>query len=347
MHLLNLINYVLIKETINAAFDSGDKLDETALEKKSLCVSDTSHYDLDKMENKADSNFPAGDNTQSCSEGDASPMNSDSRCLGVSLDDTSVMSSSLVASNDLKNSVSIERNTCADFESGDKLAELTSDRKRLIISDVSGDGQEENKPELASLVKENIQSCEEGNVGDAHGLNLNETTSGEHKISISIEEAKSVVCQLENEFSELASQGEHHFDLGANHSAVDMETKPLVDSLIKTRSQSSTEDVHTVNTDVACIESVPPTTDSTVDNSDGKVDEGSVVSVSASNGANGNSMQVNFEPNDEIACEGGSKLDVASEAVSETKQCEVRSPHAPADDFRTDMREGKTESCSV
>ncbi|KAJ9182108.1 hypothetical protein P3X46_006136 [Hevea brasiliensis] len=342
-------NSLPLKETANADSGAGDKLDEAALEKKSECMSDTSHYDLDKMDNIEGSNSPAGDNTQSCIEGDVSPTNSDSRCLGFALDDTSVMSSSLVASNELKSLVSFERNTCADSESGDKLAELTSDRKCLIISDMSDDRQEENKPEVAALVKDNVQCCEEGDVGDAYALNLIESSSDEHKISISTEETKSVVCQLKNEFSELASNGKHHFDSGANHSAVEMETKPVADSPIDDRSLSSTEDVHTVNenADVACIEAVPPMTERTVDNSSEKVDKGPVLSVSTSSGTDGYSVQVKFEPKDEVAFEGGSKLDVASEAVSEAKHCEVSAPHTRADDFRTDVSEGKTESCSV
>ncbi|KAF2284199.1 hypothetical protein GH714_019882 [Hevea brasiliensis] len=240
-----------------------------------------------------------------CPSGDASPTNSDSRCLGVSLDDTSVMSSSLVASSELKTLGAIGRNTCADSESGDKIDELPSDRKCLIISDTSGDRQEENKLEVASSVKDNTQPCEEGDIGIAYALKLNESTSDELKISI--EGTKAVDCHLEDEFSELASKGKHQFDSGANHRAMEMQTKPVVNSHIEDRSQSGPEDVHTVNVDVAGLAVVPSTIETTVDNSSEKVDnsiekvDNSIISVLMSNGADESSMQVNFDPNDEIA----------------------------------------------
>lgn len=58
-------------------------------------------------------------------------------------------------------------------------------------------------------------------------------------------------------------------------------------------------------------------------------------------------MQVNLDPNDEIARGSESKLDVVSETVSEAKHCEVSALHAHADNFRTNVSEGKSESCSI
>lgn len=284
MHLLNLKNYVLIKETINAAFDSGDKLDETALEKKSQCISSTSH-DLDKT---ANSDSPGGDNYQSCIQGDGSPTNSDSRCLGVSLDDTSVMSSPLVASDELKTLVSINRNTCADSDSGNKLADLTSNKKCLINSDPRGDREEENELEVGSPVIDNIQSCEKGKIGDARALNLNEYTSDELRISIE-EGTKPVDSQYE---VELAFKGKRQLDLGANNSAAEMLAKSAMDSHNEDKSHSGPDDIRTIKVDVAGLEAVPSTTGTTVDNCSEKVDEVPIMSVSMSNAADESSCKL-------------------------------------------------------
>ncbi|KAG8636721.1 uncharacterized protein LOC110600927 isoform X2 [Manihot esculenta] len=266
------------------SFDSGDKLDETALEKKSQCISSTSH-DLDKT---ANSDSPGGDNYQSCIQGDGSPTNSDSRCLGVSLDDTSVMSSPLVASDELKTLVSINRNTCADSDSGNKLADLTSNKKCLINSDPRGDREEENELEAGSPVIDNIQSCEKGKIGDARALNLNEYTSDELRISIE-EGTKPVDSQYE---VELAFKGKRQLDLGANNSAAEMLAKSAMDSHNEDKSHSGPDDIRTIKVDVAGLEAVPSTTGTTVDNCSEKVDEVPIMSVSMSNAADESSCKL-------------------------------------------------------
>lgn len=321
-----LKNSVPLKETISTDSDSGNKLDESALESKSLCISDLSH-DLHNMDNKKESDSPAEDNTHSCIQGDMSPMNSNSQCCDVFLDDTSVMSGSLVSSNEPKNLVFNERATCADPESGDKLPELASDGKCFIISDMTGDRQEENKPEVLSPVKDDIQSCQEADIENSHALNLNDSASDEIKNSFSVEEDK---------FSELASKG------ASDGGAGEMETIPVMNSSIEDNSQPGTEDVHAVNVVVASLEAAPSTKDTTAHDSTKKINEIPVVSASTSNGADESSVQINYDLNHEMACERGNKLDVASESV-----CEGSVPLISTDTSKTDASEGQTESSSV
>ncbi|XP_002517140.2 uncharacterized protein LOC8280925 [Ricinus communis] len=238
-------NLVLLIEMVNADFDSGDKLDESAAENKSLSVFDASHDN--QMDIKAESDSSAEDTTRSCIQGEVSPANSNSRGLGVSSDDISVKSGSVGAPNELKTELLRERNTCADSESGDKLDELNSESKCLV------------KTVVASPVKDDFQSCKESDIQDIRAFNLNETSSDKTKTSISIEEAKSLDCKSEGKFSELASKGNHQFDSDAGHHAIEMETKPVVDSPIEDKPESGKEDLQTLNAELACSEAVPST----------------------------------------------------------------------------------------
>ncbi|KDP40171.1 hypothetical protein JCGZ_02169 [Jatropha curcas] len=337
----DLKSSVPLKEAVHTDSDSGDKSDESAMEKKSICISDTIH-DLHKMDNKAESDSAAEEDTQPCSQGDMPSTNS----LGGSLNNTSVMSGSSVASDELKYPISHEKTSCADPESGDKLAELTSDSKCLIISDMSGNRHVEHKSEVFSSVKGDIQYCQEGDLGNAHVLNLNESTSDELKNSFSMEETKYVSSQSEDKFTELLSNGKHHFDSSDSNGATEMGTTTVVDSPVEDNSQSGTVDAHTVNFD-ACLEAVQSMKDTTSDDSISKINEIPICCVSALSNADKSSMQISSDLNDEMVCERGNKSDVTSESVCDERDCEGSVPHAPADNSMTDESEGKTKSSSI
>ncbi|XP_050220208.1 uncharacterized protein LOC126670500 [Mercurialis annua] len=305
--------------SVDADFVSGNKLDGSATEKKSLCNSDTSNgmHKLDKpngsatekkslcnsdtsngmhkldiktesdslaednmhkldiktesvspaednmhkLDIKTESVSPAEDNANSSTESDPYSSNSDPRGLDVSLDDISVNPGSLDDPNEAKDVLSLHRNTFAGLESVDKVAELDFNSKCLINTQV------------ATPVRDDIQVCKEGDVQNAHALNLNVCASDEIKISIKIEEAKSPDCESVGMLVEVAPKGKHLFDPDAGSVAMEIENKPGVDSPIEDKSEYRKEDLETLNAEVACPEAVPSTDGETTDKSSQKKDE--------------------------------------------------------------------------
>lgn len=334
---------VSLKDTTHTDAALGAKSDESALDKKSLSISDAS-YDVNEMDNKSES--AAEDNIQSSIKGDVAAMNSDSQCPIISLDDASVINGSLDCSHELKNPVSPGGTKCADPESECKLPESASGWKCLINSVMIGDRKEENKPELVSSTKDNTQSCKEGNI-DAHALNLNEFAFEELKISVLAEESKCVGLQLEDKFAELTSMGKCLINSDASDDGLVMETKPVLDFPVEDITHSCKEgdagDAHIADVDVARPKAVLSTVKTTTENSS-NINEISDTFVSRSNGADESSMQIDTQPNNESMCDRAVKVDMCTEAVSEATHGEGSALHAMEGSFVTDVSEGKTES---
>ncbi|XP_065863312.1 uncharacterized protein [Euphorbia lathyris] len=270
--------------------------------KNSAPLEETVHTDFYPAEIRKMDNISvlssAENNVQTCIQGDVSPANSNSRDLGVSLDDTLVMNGSCDFYNEQKNSVSIDSTIAADMESGSKLAELTPGSKCLVSADSNGDSQEENKQDVASPVEDYIRSCKEGGIEDAHELNLNEFASDELKMSKSIEDTRPVDYQSDDKFVDIAAEGKYPSITDTGNVLGELEAMPVVDPVTEDISQFGEEDADTVYADMPYLVSTPSTKEIYADNSTKRSNE-----IESINDADKSSMQTNFYQKDEMACE--------------------------------------------
>ncbi|KAF9673711.1 hypothetical protein SADUNF_Sadunf10G0052600 [Salix dunnii] len=152
------------KETVQTDSESEDKLTDSPVDKKSECISNTTHDVHEMVKSKSD--FPVEDTSLTCIKGEMAAMNSDTQVPGASLGDASMMSGSLDASCELKNAAPFDGTSCTDSESGGKISESAS----IMILEVSGERQEENMSEMVSLAKDKDHSCKEGEVNHVHAL---------------------------------------------------------------------------------------------------------------------------------------------------------------------------------
>ncbi|KAJ6898796.1 hypothetical protein NC652_025347 [Populus alba x Populus x berolinensis] len=151
-------------ETVQTDSESDDKLAESPVDKKSECISNTTHDVHERVKSKSDS--PVEDTSLTCIKRETAAMNSDSQVPGASLGDASVMSGSFNASCELINAVPFDGASCTDSESGGKIPESAS----IMILDVSGERQEENMSEMDSLAKGKDHSCKEVEVNHVHAV---------------------------------------------------------------------------------------------------------------------------------------------------------------------------------
>ncbi|XP_034911459.1 uncharacterized protein [Populus alba] len=151
-------------ETVQTDSESDDKLAESPVDKKSECISNTTHDVHEMVKSKSDS--PVEDTSLTCIKGETAAMNSDSQVPGASLGDASVMGGSFNASCELINAVPFDGASCTDSESGGKIPESAS----IMILDVSGERQEENMSEMDSLAKGKDHSCKEVEVNHVHAV---------------------------------------------------------------------------------------------------------------------------------------------------------------------------------
>ncbi|KAJ6689381.1 hypothetical protein OIU85_005750 [Salix viminalis] len=269
----------LKEETIQANSKSEDKLVQSAVDKKRECASNTPHDVHEMVKSKSDS--PVEDTSLTCFKGDVAAMGTDTQLPGASLGDVSVMSGSLDASCELKDTAPFDGTSSAESESEGKIPGPAS-RKILNASGVS---QEENKSDMASPAKDSDQSCKVDEVNLVHALNLDGSVSEELKVSKSVEESGCADSQSEYKFVEITLK---------------METKPQSDSSVD-------------NNNLSCnggdLGDAPT-------GSVNMVNEISGISVSGFSGTEENNMQIEANPNNEIGHERGIKLDVVPEAVS-------------------------------
>ncbi|CAK7327049.1 unnamed protein product [Dovyalis caffra] len=155
-----------LKETLQTDSESEDKLAESFVDKKSECISKTTH-DVPEMV-KSKSNSPVEDISETCSKGETVAMDSDTQIPGASLDDASMMNGSLDASCELNNAVPFDGTSCTDSESGGKIH----------------------------------QSCREGEVNHVNALNLDVSVSEELTTSKLVEESE-CASQSEDKFVKL------------------------------------------------------------------------------------------------------------------------------------------------
>ncbi|KAJ6988474.1 hypothetical protein NC653_021404 [Populus alba x Populus x berolinensis] len=306
-----LLSAVPVKEeTIQTNSKSEDKLVQSAVDKKSECVSYTTHDVPEMVKSKSDS--PVEDTSLTCFTGDVAAMDTDTQLPGASLGDASMMSGSLDASCELKDVAPFDGTSSADSESEGKILGSAS----ITILNVSGDSQEENKSEMASPAKDSDQSCKVDGINLFHSLNLNESVSGELKVSKSVEESGCADSQSEDKFVEITLK---------------MEAMPLSDSSVENINVACNDgdlgDIPTGSVDMVSLEAVPSIEKTTEANFVEKVNEISGVSVSGFSGAKENNMQIESNPNSEIGHERGIKLDVVPEAVSDAMYCGGAASH--------------------
>ncbi|KAJ6903468.1 hypothetical protein NC651_020836 [Populus alba x Populus x berolinensis] len=305
-----LLSAVPVKEeTIQTNSKSEDKLVQSAVDKKSECVSYTTHDVPEMVKSKPDS--PVEDTSLTCFKGDVAAMDTDTQLPGASLGDASVMSGSLDASCELKDVAPFEGTSSADSESEGKILGSAS----ITILNVSGDSQEENKSEMASPAKDSDQSCKVDGINLFHSLNLNESVSGKLKVSKSVEESGCADSQSEDKFVEITLK---------------MEAMPLSDSSVENINVACNDgdlgDIPTGSVDMVSLEAVPSIEKTTEENFVEKVNEISGVSVSGFSGV---------------------KLDVVPEAVSDAMYCGGDASHVPEESSVIDASEGKIESGSI
>jgi hypothetical protein len=281
---------------------------------------------------KSKSDSPVEDTSLTGFKGDVAAMDTDTQLPGASLGDASGMSGSLDASCELKDAAPFDGTSSADSESEGKILGSAS----ITILNVSGDSQEENKSEMASPAKDSDQSCKVDGINLFHSLNLNESVSGELKVSKSVEESGCADSQSEEKFVEITLK---------------METMPLSDSSVVNNNVACNDgdlsDIPTGSVDMVSLEAVPSIEKTTAENFVEKVNEISGVSVSGFSGAEENNMQIESNPNSEIGHERGIKLDVVPEAVSDAMYCGGAASHVPEESSVIDASEGKIETGSI
>ncbi|KAJ6321739.1 hypothetical protein OIU77_011755 [Salix suchowensis] len=293
----------LKEETIQANCKSEDKLVQSAVDKKRECASNTRHDVHEMVKSKSDS--PVEDTSLTCFKGDVVTMGTDTQLPGASLGDASVMSGSLDASCELKDTAPFYGTSSAESESEGK---ITGSASRKILN-ASGDSQEENKSDMASPAKDSDQSCKVDEVNLVHALNLDGSVSEELKFSRSVEESGCADSQSEYKFLEITLK---------------METKPQSNSSVDNNNLSCNGgdlgDAPTGSVNMVSLEAVPNIEKTTEENFVEKVNEISGISVSGFSGEEENNMQIEANPNNEIGHERGIEFDAIPEAVSNASE---------------------------
>uniref|UniRef100_A0A2P2MNI0 PHD-type domain-containing protein n=1 Tax=Rhizophora mucronata TaxID=61149 RepID=A0A2P2MNI0_RHIMU len=234
----------LLKEDVDVDSESGDKLDEHDLDKKS--VSDASN-DIHEVENKAKRESSFADDSRSCIEADMTNMDSD-LCACGSLKDASLINGSLDASHEPKNTVPLEGNACAGSKSREKLSVSVTSGKCFITADIlhGGDGSAE--------------SSKEGDADDAHALNTDASVSDEPKIVVSVGETKYADTLLKHKAVKQSCSG-------ASDDTEEVEVEPVLDFAVPNNCLTFANYVFGEGhkrPDVECFQANPPTEEPTV-----------------------------------------------------------------------------------
>ncbi|GAV84848.1 PHD domain-containing protein [Cephalotus follicularis] len=214
--------------------------------------------------NKSNVDSCAGNDTYECDDGklcatnkingEAAAVVSDFQYQGVSLDST-LMSGSIDTSQEQKIPVSAEGTSCADSQSGNKLAEPASDRKFYPMIDTSHNSVEVKKEPLSnSYVEDNGESRKEDVMNNYHIADTHVAASVKIEIAVSVEGTVCTDYQTKDKLDESASESKFLVNSNAIHNAKDMENKLLLGSNVKDKASSCKEgdmdDNHVVDINV-------------------------------------------------------------------------------------------------
>lgn len=166
---------------------------------------------------------------------EAADVDSGSRCLGVSLNDTPVMSGSLDASDELKNLDSTGRSISSDSPSRDQLAGSTSDRK--CAPNTSHEVLEiETKPLLDSPVEDNMHCNSKCPVASSNNTSVPSGSSldalHELNIQISIKGSPPADSDSGAKLAEYGSEAKCPSPLDTSCEALEM--APVEDNVLST-----------------------------------------------------------------------------------------------------------------
>ncbi|KAJ7954888.1 putative Acyl-CoA N-acyltransferase with RING/FYVE/PHD-type zinc finger protein [Quillaja saponaria] len=299
---------------------------------------DLARPDMDSPSEQDPQCGEAGSHTASGIPDEVGTSDSDSQSVGVSTNDTSAVSSSLDASNELNNLVKVDGTVCSESYPGEKLAESASDRNCMSPSHPSHGTllKMENNLVVDTSVKNNLHFSTQ-----CLGNSLNDVTvishslGAPHNLNVPVL-LKGEVCSdphSEDELIESASDRKCQSPSDMNHDELYVETNPLSKSHIVDNGQSSKEagiyDSHEVH------EVFPPSGELSAKCVTKEIHENLYVSGSIPNGIDESSMQSNSDSSNKIALEAERKLDVGSEVALDVMACEEL--YAAADASKIDV----------
>ncbi|KAJ7980047.1 putative Acyl-CoA N-acyltransferase with RING/FYVE/PHD-type zinc finger protein [Quillaja saponaria] len=331
-------------------FPGTDMLEKLIVEQGKLegNITDTGENQMedgDKHFINYDMDSSAGQYPHGCEDAGSHPVSgipdevgtsdSDSQSVGGSTNDISVVSSSLCASHEMNNQVSIEGTKCSECHSGEKLAEAASDRKCMSPSSPSHRTLKmENKLVLDTPVKDNLHSspqCLGGSLNDTSVISHSVGTSQDLDVPVLIEET--VCLHSEDKLIESAPDRKCQSPSSFSHDVLDVEINPVSESHVVNDVQSfkeaDTDDSREVN------EAVPFSGKLPSDIITKEINKNEDVSGSIPNGVDESSLQSNSDLSNKIALEAETKLQAGSEVASDLTPCEEL--HAAADASEIDV----------
>ncbi|KAL5782602.1 hypothetical protein ACOSP7_007631 [Xanthoceras sorbifolium] len=351
------------EETIIPESELGNKLSKSDCDRKCLPIADTSH-DTMGQGNRPDSDLLIKANDQFTTE--------------CAMDDAHVVAANVAAPQEVNVAFSVEENICPDSQSGNKSAESAFGKNCLSAIRSSNDATEiENKLVSDSPVEDNIRSFE-GDMDDAHPIDVKSAASHEVDIPVSVDETICTDSKSGDKFEGIQNrlvldsvedgtlfQREGGTDDACaidDNIASSHELKISVSVVGSIISDSQSRDgglaekeciIPETSHDKLQMEHKPPLDSAVKDNThpESALSAGQIIAENNTEVINENpvssSMQITLDSDNQITCEKGHMLSVTSEAGSEATHCEASCPHPGSDSIQSGTVEGKTGTSSV